>query len=336
MRRARNRGFTLVELLVVIAIIGILVALLLPAVQAAREAARRMSCGNNLKQIGLALHNYHDSLQSFPSGYFESGVDLRESWGWSALLLPYIEQGSLHDQLGVTRGTLYEQLVTNGPAVLALTKTPLKSFMCPSDTGFNSPGLVHNNRNFNGGLGFTAAGQTAVPGTLVGVSNYPGVAGHRDVVSNNPNTGLFFGNAGVRIADITDGTSNTLAVGERETLRCRSGTWVGTRRPAGGGTAGANVLNGHSQVKLNQAGPPIAWNVDRLGCGEGFSSFHPGGAQFALADGSVRFIANSIQHYWFAATGPGTAGTLADASDPSNGIYQRLMSRNDGLPLGDY
>jgi type II secretory pathway pseudopilin PulG len=321
--------------LVVIAIIGVLVALLLPAVQAAREAARRSQCSNNLKQIGLALHNYHDSLSSFPTGWMNSGVDLQESWGWSALLLPYIEQAPLHEQLGVSRGTFYEQLVNNGAVVVPASKTVLKAFICPSDSGYNGAGLVHNNRNFNGGLGFTAAGQTAVPGTLVALSSYPGVSGHRDVVASAPNTGIFFGNSRITFADILDGTSNTLAVGERNTIKCRSGTWIGTRRPTGSGTAGANVLIGHSQVKLNQADPPIAWNVDRLGCGEGFSSLHSGGALFVQADGSVRFLADNINHNWYAAAGPATNGTEADSTHATNGTYQRLLTRNDGLTISE-
>src|SRR5687768_5426071 len=138
-----NRGFTLVELLVVIAIIGVLVALLLPAVQATREAARRSSCSNNLKQIGLGLHNYHDVILSFPSGYIDSPVASREQWGWAALMLPYIEQGPLHDKLGVSRGTLDQQLVVNGAVVVAAAESPLKVFMCPSDSGFNGPGFIH-------------------------------------------------------------------------------------------------------------------------------------------------------------------------------------------------
>src|SRR5688572_27645245 len=111
MKLRLSRGFTLVELLVVIAIIGILVALLLPAVQAAREAARRMQCGNNLKQIGISIHNYHDTYKSFPSGWICPSVATgamavdQESWGWSSLILPFMEQQALHDQLGVTRQT---------------------------------------------------------------------------------------------------------------------------------------------------------------------------------------------------------------------------------------
>jgi prepilin-type N-terminal cleavage/methylation domain-containing protein len=110
------RGFTLVELLVVIAIIGILVGLLLPAVQAAREAARRMQCSNNLKQIGLAAHNYESSMKVLPSGYVRTNN--QEGWGWAALLLPYTEQGSLYEQLVVGRGNL-KSLVVHRPISLS-------------------------------------------------------------------------------------------------------------------------------------------------------------------------------------------------------------------------
>src|SRR6185436_8212870 len=139
MKRKKFQGFTLVELLVVIAIIGILVALLLPAVQAAREAARRMQCGNNLKQIGLALHNYHDTYKTFPMGYLfinspPSPPPLppqpnTETWAWSAFILPYIEQPALHERLGVNTRTLYAALTT-GAAFTPLMQTQLKGYMC--------------------------------------------------------------------------------------------------------------------------------------------------------------------------------------------------------------
>jgi prepilin-type N-terminal cleavage/methylation domain-containing protein/prepilin-type processing-associated H-X9-DG protein len=338
--RARRlcRGFTLVELLVVIAIIGVLVALLLPAVQAAREAARRSSCSNNLKQIGIALHNYHDTLLQFPPGCMNQGVDFSEGWGWSALMLPYIEQAPLHERLGVTRMTLHQSIAAgNAP----LAKTVLKGFMCPSDAGFNSGGLVHNNRNFNQGLGHTAAGLTAVPDTLVGVSNYPGVSGHRDVgggngnpVPLNQNTGCFFPMSRVRIADILDGTSTTFMVGERDTKFCRSAAWVGTRRPSAAGQQGVQQILGHNRPKLNQPDPPIGWNGN-TGCGDGFSSLHPGGAHFLAADGSVKFISETINHNWVNPSGNAN-GTVADALDPLNGTYQRLLNRDDQLTVGNY
>jgi prepilin-type N-terminal cleavage/methylation domain-containing protein/prepilin-type processing-associated H-X9-DG protein len=330
--RRRTRGFTLVELLVVIAIIGILVAMLLPAVQAAREAARRSSCNNNLKQIGLGLHEYHDTYKSFPSGYVGNvGTANSESWSWSALILPFVEQPALHDSVGVTKWTLENAIGTGGANVRALLQTKLEMYICPSDSGYMKPGMVHTNRNFSGGLGVTAAGLTDY---FPGVSSYVGAAGHRDVADAAVNTGIFYGNSGVTFADILDGTSNTFAVGERDTFDCRSGSWIGVQNPNGSGTNGYHEATGHSHPKLNQDITIINWNVGRTGCGEGFSSLHPGGAQFVLCDGSVRFITENIQHFWF----PNTIvnGTVADSRDPSNGVYQRLMTRDDRLPVSGF
>jgi prepilin-type N-terminal cleavage/methylation domain-containing protein len=354
MRAQRHRrGFTLVELLVVIAIIGVLVALLLPAVQAAREAARRSSCQNNLKQLGIGLHNYHDVLLTFPSGWLDvpNSPASRESWGWSAHLLPYIEQGPLHEKLGVNRGTLEQRMTNDAVNVYPATRTVVKVFICPSDAGHNA-GLTHNNRSFNGGVGYTAAGYTTAATTIAGLSNYLGVAGHRDVVNAQPNTGFFFGNcrvginpcpngqgSAVRLAEVLDGTSNTLMVGERDTLRCRGGTWLGVRSDNGSGTRGVAVVIGHSRPRLNQPVPPptsnIAWNVAKLGCGEGFSSLHPGGAQFVAADGSVKWLSNTINHNWVNPSGNNNAN-LTDHIDPRNGIYQRLLSRDDEQVVGNY
>jgi prepilin-type processing-associated H-X9-DG protein len=203
--------------------------------------------------------------------------------------------------------------------------------MCPSDTGFNKPGNVHQNRHFENGLGVMAAGLT--PPLRPGVSNYIAIEGHRDTVNGTDNTGLFWGNSSVNMADILDGTSNTLAVGERETKICRSGTWLGVSNPDGGGARGVHLVLGHSHPKLNQDESVNAWNDNRLGCGEGFTSFHPGGAQFALADGSVRFLAETINHFWFGTT---AAGTVADSRNAQNGLYQRLMTRDDGLPVSGF
>jgi prepilin-type N-terminal cleavage/methylation domain-containing protein len=193
-RRFRQRGFTLVELLVVIAIIGTLVSLLLPAVQGARESARKMSCSNNLHNIVLALHQYHDSMGSFPSGYMcrfdNTGsvvVANAEGWGWSSLLLPFLEQKTLHTPLEVTSRRLEEKLASAAmdPNVRHLITTPLKIFMCPSDTGYQGRGQVDNTRTFNAnGLGTSAGGIAPTP---AGVSNYIGVGGHRRVANNTAN-----------------------------------------------------------------------------------------------------------------------------------------------------
>lgn len=350
--RTFRAAFTLVELLVVIAIIGVLVALLLPAVQAAREAARRSSCSNNLKQVGIGLHNYHDVILTFPSGWLDHPTGNVESWGWSALLLPYIEQGPLHDKLGVSKGTLEQRITADSANVYPATRTVLKVFICPSDSGHNA-GLTHNNRSFDGGVGYTAAGFTGAANTIAGLSNYMGVAGHRDVTNAQPNTGLFFGNCqatsittcpngqgtSVRMADILDGTSNTLVVGERDTRNCRAGTWLGVRNTNGSGTRGVIVVVGHSRPRLNQPVPPpttnIAWDVAQVGCGEGFSSLHPGGALFLAGDASVKFISQTINHNWVNPSGNAN-GNLTDHLDQANGIYQRLLSRDDNLVIGNY
>jgi prepilin-type N-terminal cleavage/methylation domain-containing protein/prepilin-type processing-associated H-X9-DG protein len=337
-RHASSRGFTLVELLVVIAIIGILVGLLLPAVQAAREAARRTQCLNNFKQIGLALHNNHDVHNQFPAGWTYVAAN-EESWGWSVFLLPYLEQENLYKGLGPNRGTLMQRMYDNTAGtpptnIYPHTRTVLKVFICPSDTG-HSAGLTHNNRHFGGGIGYNNAGFTAAPQANAGQSNYMGVAGHRDVVNNNANTGIFFGGSKIGISDIRDGSSNTMMVGERETFNCRAGTWLGVRNPNGSGTRGIHVVSGHSRPAMNEDVALIAWDVDGTGCGEGFSSLHPGGAQFLFADGSVRFLSETIGHNWANPSGNAN-GTVADSRDRSNGVYQRLMTRDDKLTISNF
>jgi prepilin-type N-terminal cleavage/methylation domain-containing protein len=321
-RTRRHQGFTLVELLVVIAIIGILVALLLPAVQAAREAARRMKCSNHLKQIGLALHNYHDVHKVFPSGWVHPGASNLECWSWSVLILPFMEQSPMHDKLEVHHWNLYQGMQsTVGARIKGLVETPIDIYICPSDTGYLRPGLIHNNRNFSGSAGYNAIG-----GYRPGVTSYVGVMGHRDTAGINANSGVFFGNSAVSFKDILDGTSNTAAVGERDTQFCRSGSWVGVRNANGTGSRGVYTAVGHSRPRLNE--PAITWSSN-AGCGEGFSSLHRGGAQFVLCDGSVRFVAETIQHFWVG------NGVNAHRND-RNLVYQRLLSRDDGKNVGEF
>jgi prepilin-type processing-associated H-X9-DG protein len=327
----------LIELLVVIAIIAILIALLLPAVQQAREAARRTTCRNNLKQIGLALHNYHDVFKMFPMGYVDVATD-REGWGWSAMILPQLDQKPLFDQLGVNQQSLEARLAAGDPG--ALLRTPLPAFRCPSDNpGNNGPDLIHQNKHFGGGVGTTAGG---LGNYAVSASNYMGVSGTRSnnnsvpIGTNPDNLGLFGSNSSFRIRDFLDGTSNTFAVGERDTSICRSGTWVGVRNPNGNGSRGVWVVLGETWLaKLNTPIAVINWSADG-GCGEGFSSNHAGGANFLFCDGSVRFVSDNINF----APGPCcNAGANTAPGDPTlaaMGVYQRLGRRNDGHPIGDF
>jgi prepilin-type N-terminal cleavage/methylation domain-containing protein len=359
-RRFSRSGFTLVELLVVIAIIGTLVALLLPAVQGAREAARKASCSNNVKNLALACIQYHDNLNSFPSGWMvyldpTSGqpIPYSEGWGWGALLLPYLEQKPLHRDLAVT--ALRADLVLAGGnpnpqlatpiAIQRLIETPLSVYKCPSDTGFTGRGQVTGPRAF-GGSGMGASQGVAAGGSFAqGVSNYLGVSGHRRVTLNMKNTGIFYGNSYVRMADVTDGTSNTAMLGERDSQYCQSGTWVGTTNSGARDSFDASMVTGYDQPKLNA--PPDPISSATLGptlCGEGFSSLHVGGALFAFADGSVRYVNNGINHYYINTTRDPYAGAatndhrLTIDPNPPNlapGVYNKMMSISDKIPTGN-
>jgi prepilin-type processing-associated H-X9-DG protein len=205
--------------------------------------------------------------------------------------------------------------------------------MCPSDTGYQGRGQVDSTRTFNAaGLGTSAGG---IAPTAAGVSNYIGVGGHRRVASATANTGIFFGNSYIRMADILDGTSTTAIVGERDTLVCHSGTWVGIQNPTGTGSRGFSMLIGYAQPRLNAPPDPVTGSTQfAQGCGEGFSSLHPGGAQFAFADGSVRFITTGI-NYFYVNTTTGAGAGANDHKDRRNGVYQRMLSRNDRIPIGD-
>jgi prepilin-type N-terminal cleavage/methylation domain-containing protein/prepilin-type processing-associated H-X9-DG protein len=322
--RARNRpAFTLIELLVVIAIIAILISLLLPAVQQAREAARRSQCRNNLKQIGLALHNYHDVFGLFPIGYTERGADV-EGWGWAAFILPYVDQVGLFNELDVT-GRHLDQLLAAGNPTAQLVRQPLSVYRCPTDPGPpNSKVFVHNNRHFGSGVGTAAGG---LGNFRPAMSNYFGVMGNRDSANTfNPNTrynGVLFKDSGTKVRDIRDGTSNTFAVGERDNRFCRGGAWCGVRNPQGQGGRGIYTAVGHGRPTLN--GP--AWDGDRR-CGEGFSSLHEGGAHFLMCDGAVRFVSENIDF--------NLSGANATPGGANMGTYQRLMRRNDELPVDDF
>lgn len=350
MRRSRLRGFTLIELLVVIAIIAILIALLLPAVQQAREAARRTQCKNNLKQLGLALHNYHDVYKVFPPGYInqfdnpqptDSGqyaaaiAAERCSWGWTAFILPYVEQSALFNQMNVGDTRLKDAILpANSLDVMA---QPIGAFRCPSDTAPD----VNNNKTLQDRNG---TARTLATNNYIGVNSGRKWHGQTDTGAtwitgpgegelsqwggppnaNTSPTGIFWRNSKVAIKDITDGTSNTLMVGERawelnnpngNNHACRAGTMFGE-----------HITNEQSTISrgLGSTSGPI--NLPHGGCSRTFSSRHVGGAQFTLCDGSVRFVSENIDHNALT-----TGGTNAIDS-----LLERLASRNDGQTVGEF
>ena len=285
----RRLAFTLIELLVVISIIGLLIALLLPAVQAAREAARRAQCVNNLKQIGLALHNYQGSQQTFPPGYVSnfdpSGNDTGPGWGWAAMLLPQIEQKPLFD--AVNFNTPIED-----PSNQTSRLTLIGGFLCPSDVV--SPSWWAMVRDPSG-----------VPTQRicqVAPSNYVAVYGTSDPGIDGD--GIFFRDGNVGLRDVTDGTSQTIAVGERS-HRLGEAAWAGSVTNAvlypvdndGIGypraESGPGMILGHAGGRFGPGDPNGEVNQ--------FYSRHAGGVNFLFADGHVGFLKTTMTNTTFRA-----------------------------------
>jgi prepilin-type N-terminal cleavage/methylation domain-containing protein/prepilin-type processing-associated H-X9-DG protein len=318
----RRRGFTLIELLVVIAIIAVLVGLLLPAVQKVRSAAARMSCSNNLKQIGLGLHNYHDTNGELPPGAVNAAANI-ESWGWSALILPYLEQENMYKQLGVDRQRLYDFIVANGTS--PLLQTEMKVYICPADQGTHLMSGPRFNRHFSGNGGLPTSFH-------VSKSNYMAVCGTGSVQDTTNDGVMYRGSRGVTIHNIPDGSSNTFFVGERNYF-CHQGTWLGNRNPTGGGPRGADYTLGFVAVPIN-----LPNNANHR-CIEGFASYHTGGAQFLFGDGRVNFISENIDFNMGGMTVNGTNQNQYRNNQGGIflGTYQRLGIKDDGLPIpGNY
>jgi prepilin-type N-terminal cleavage/methylation domain-containing protein/prepilin-type processing-associated H-X9-DG protein len=301
----KRHGFTLIELLVVIAIIGTLMGLLLPAVQRIRETASRLRCKNNLKQIGLALHGYHDRLGSLPPGY-QSQValdnsDLGPGWGWAALLLADLEQDNLKKQIRF-------DLQISDPANATVRVAQLAIFICPSE----------QNRDI-----FTVVDASGNPICEVARGNYTAMNGVLGVTSDAwDNNGAFIRNRGRRLTDITDGLSNTLFVGERASYMSDS-TWTGAVTT--GVVPAIRYPNPADQLANAEGAPALILshgsrdhipNNSLVFDADATSSFHISGVNFLFGDGSVHNVSNAI-----------------------NGlVYEGLLTRAGGEPVqgGDY
>jgi prepilin-type N-terminal cleavage/methylation domain-containing protein/prepilin-type processing-associated H-X9-DG protein len=315
----RRRGFTLIELLVVISMIGVLIDLLLPAVQAAREAARRAECTNNVKQMGLALQNYHDAVGTFPMSYaarsrfIDGATDTAPGWGWGSMILAQLEQGPLFHAVNFV-------LPVEGQENSTVAQSILGVYLCPSDPMPGGP--------------FQVTGASGSALALAGPTSYAACVGNdfADSTTGLNNDGLgngvMFRNSGVRIAGITDGTSETITIGERA-WSISSGPWAGVvtggvirRGPANPcPTTGAlfypaaTLVQAHCNV-LNT-------DTDPDGGLDDFSSRHPGGANFVFADGSVHFLKSILRN----------SGERSDGStiySPSSLVFQALGTRAGG------
>ena len=332
--RGHRPGFTLIELLVVIAIIAVLIALLLPAVQQAREAARRTQCKNNLKQIGIALHSYHETTNTFPMGMCGWPGTLDGTlWGWGTMILPYLDAASLYNSLAASPGgtSPHANLPATGfGAVMAsfnptnpLLQTSLSVYRCPSDTGSITVTIP------TGGLNGSVRQNTYIYGR----ANYAGVIGATFSITGGllvPD-GAFGESSTVRIRDFTDGTSNTFLIGERrspgivngryaggDTVWCGANDDISPRSDWQGFAIHLGMCDQGSKINARMSAAPTATNAAAY---TAFSSQHTGGAQFLLADGSVRFISENI------ATGlPNMPGST----------YQNLANRSDGQVIGEF
>jgi len=299
--RLRRRGFTLVELLVVIAIIGVLVALLLPAVQAAREAARRSSCSNNLKQIGIALHNYHDLHLTFPFGWSNRGQ------GWSACILPQMEQGPLYDTLEWAEGNNWS---IDGTPNERACGTLIPSYRCPSAA---IPKHVNNQ-----GIPERVPATYKAVASSTADSDDPGTSASGRHLELNDLEGIFFGDSKIGFREILDGTSNTFMVGE---------CWWDTFSQDGNqmdfwyiGSPQVDPWPNGTEYSEFVGSTGVPMNARKIASTSGYvkelsyTSFHPGGAMFTLGDASVRFVSYTI----------------------NTATYQALGSRAGAEPIGDY
>ena len=298
------KAFTLVELLVVIAIIGILIGMLLPAVQAVREAARRIQCANNIRNTGLAVHNYADSFQEFPSGYLlGSNVLNNQSVSWATQLLPFVEQGNLY---GLLEPDVKAATVTENIA-LSLRETLVPVYMCPSSS------LPERD-----------------PVTGSARSNYAGNQGVLNV--NGDSFGVFEPRFNFTFADVSDGTSNVIMFGEVDGAATEAEfcfpVWIGpTKRSGGSGVASRSrrtaLRRGNFSVPLNSLFSRFSSTADKNDLHPAiFSSRHTGGVNFVFVDGSTHFLVDTIE--------------LGTSNTSPNGTFLQLIHRRDGAVVNPF
>ncbi|HZW30512.1 MAG TPA: DUF1559 domain-containing protein [Isosphaeraceae bacterium] len=317
-----RRAFTLIELLVVIAIIAVLIALLLPAVQAAREAARRAQCINNLKQIGIALHNYYDAINTFPPGYLSLMDPVTfdndgPGWGWAAFAMNQMEGSPVYNSINFVLGIDF-------PANQTSRLTVIASFLCPSDAWRQDIFTVVDATTSN-----TTPG---APICTVASSNYVGSVGSGDPSSLYPyiidaddgppgrdnGNGIFFRNHSITIAQITDGTSQTFLNGERSQNLSRA-TWTGAVTNAAVPLVGLQAEagldpEGGGALVLSHTGEGHGPNSPSgLAHGDQYWALHPGGANFLFVDGSVRFIKEQVGFAIFQALATRAGGEVLSA-----------------------
>jgi len=314
--RQRHPGFTLIELLVVIAIIAVLIALLLPAVQQAREAARRSQCKNNLKQFGLAAHNYHDAFAQFPMGGTYSAPNPAPNISWAVRCLPYLEQSGLYNQLNMSSTNVPSQVLPDGKQA---REHQVPIFRCPSDP---NPDFItqYAQSSYSGSIGSqrTPSSNSACNPFLGLAQNLiPTNADYSRTLDLGAVSGMFSqGGASIALTDVSDGASNTLLFGEilpNCMLSIPVGWWPNNARATIGSTLAPinEMTTCEGSTKISN---PACTSSDNYNYSWGFKSMHTGGGQFTMADGSVRFISQNID----------------------SATYQSLGGRADGKTLGEF
>lgn len=331
---SRRKGFTLIELLVVIAIIAVLIALLLPAVQQAREAARRTQCKNNLKQLGLALHNYHDQANTFPPGWIGQSTGPYSGFGWTSMLLPNFDQGPLYNILSQVGGApnMYTGLAAQTTATIKTVDSSLNALRCPSDSGtatttVNGGAVQYGRSNYPAVCGFDPTQTGMSTNWVAGPTTLPATSSQRmasywvDQV-NNQWGGCFGENTRKGLRDMTDGSSNVILVGERYTpASTQTGSylagdcvWAGAPLTATNSPSWLQALVvGEATTRINFGNGSGTGQTPRADTA-GFGSLHVGGCHFLLGDGSVKFISENVDMY----------------------TYRALSRINDGSIVGDF